>query len=79
LFIASAALFPDVGVGPKGAVSSVILNEGKLLDNTLIAELKATGTKVTEADLKLIVKDFDNKILFLEEGSSSSGLQHIIE
>ena len=51
----------------------------KLLDNDLITELRSAGVNFTEANLKLITKDIDGKILFLENGTSSAGLQHIIE
>ncbi len=67
-----------------GRVKSWLLKKagkgaGDLFDNALIAELRIAGINFTEADLKLITKDFDRKILFLEKGSSSAGFQHIIE
>ncbi|WP_369049325.1 hypothetical protein [Tenacibaculum sp. UWU-22] len=52
---------------------------GSLLDNALIAELRAAGVKFTEADLKFVVKNNDNLIMFLEKGNSNAGLQHIID
>ncbi len=52
---------------------------GNLLDEALIAELRASGVKFTEADLKFVVKNNDGFIMFLESGNSSAGLQHIID
>jgi len=52
---------------------------GSLLDKRLISELSALGIKFDEQALRLITKDLDGKILFLEKGTSSAGLQHILE
>ena len=49
-----------------------------LLDQALIAELKAAGVKFTEADLKWIFKRGDGKIMFLENGNASAGFEHIL-
>ena len=50
----------------------------KLLDKALIVELKNAGIKFTELDLKWIFKNKNGKIIFLEEGNSKAGYQHIL-
>jgi len=52
---------------------------GNLLDNALIAQMRAGGVTFTEANLKFVAKNNDNLIMFLEKGNPSSGLQHIID
>ncbi|WP_318345429.1 hypothetical protein [Flagellimonas baculiformis] len=51
---------------------------GNLLDEALIAELRASGVKFTEADLMWIFKNNKDKIIFLEKGNTSSGFEHIL-
>jgi hypothetical protein len=46
--------------------------------SALIAEL-APDTKHTPEKIVKIAKQADGKIVFLEEGNSDSGLQHILE
>ena len=62
----------------NGAVS-VFKTSAPILEKTLIAELKASGTKFSETELKMISREFDGKILFLENGNTNAGLQHIFE
>ena len=45
----------------------------------LIAELSQAGIKHNPDKIVLIAKQPDGKIVFLEEGNSESGLQHILE
>ncbi|MCK6641696.1 MAG: hypothetical protein L6Q81_16580 [Bacteroidia bacterium] len=53
--------------------------QNKLINRNLINELKSSGIKFSESDLRMICKDADGKIVFLESGNSNAGLQHIIE
>lgn len=45
----------------------------------LIAELSQAGIKHNPEKIVLIAKQPEGKIVFLEEGNSESGLQHILE
>jgi len=45
----------------------------------LIAELVRQGIKHTPENIIFIVRNNESKILFLEQGNSKAGLQHIIE
>ena len=45
----------------------------------LIDEVVASGEKISPDKVVLITKDPTGKIVWLEEGNSSSGLQHIID
>jgi hypothetical protein len=45
----------------------------------LIDELRRNGVKFSEDDLLKIGRDRSGKVVFLEEGSSSAGLQHILD
>ncbi|MFD2099907.1 hypothetical protein [Flagellimonas iocasae] len=56
-----------------------LANIENLLDKNLIEELRASGVKFTELDLKFITKNKDDFIIFLEKGNSNAGFQHIIE
>jgi len=56
-----------------------LANIENLLDKNLIEELRASGVKFTELDLKFITKNKDDFIIFLEKGNPNAGLQHIIE
>ena len=47
--------------------------------NTLIAELRQAGVKHTPEEILRIAKLPNGKIVFLETGNASSGLQHILE
>ena len=47
--------------------------------NTLIAELRQAGVKHTPEQILRIAKLPNGKIVFLETGNASSGLQHILE
>ena len=49
--------------------------EGK----ALIDEVIANGYKISPEKVVLITRDPTGKIVWLEEGNSSSGLQHIID
>lgn len=49
--------------------------EGK----ALIDEVIANGDKISPDEVVLITRDPTGKIVWLEEGNSSSGLQHIID
>lgn len=49
--------------------------EGK----ALIDEVIANGDRISPDKVVLITKDPNGKIVWLEEGNSSAGLQHIIE
>ena len=51
----------------------------ELLNKKLIQELREKGVKFTEENLKFITKNIDGMIIFLEKGSKTSGLEHIIE
>lgn len=44
----------------------------------LIAELKASGVSFTEADIVWIARNASGRVVWLEKGSASSGLQHIM-
>ena len=58
----------------------VVKNAGEienLINKALIQELK--GVKFTEENLKFITKNVDGIIIFLEKGSTKSGLEHIIK
>jgi len=58
--------------GFRGAFS------GNLVDEAHIAELTANGVKFTRNALVATGRDAGGKVLFLEKGNTSSGLQHII-
>jgi hypothetical protein len=45
----------------------------------LIAELKASGAKFDPTKIIDITRDPDGTIVWLEEGNSSAGFQHIVE
>lgn len=45
----------------------------------LIDEVISNGDKISEDDVLLISKDSSGKIVWLEKGNSSSGLQHIVD
>ena len=47
--------------------------------NTLIAELRKAGIKHTPEEILRISQLPNGKIVFLERGNASSGLQHILE
>ena len=47
--------------------------------SALIAELAQLGIKHTPEKIVKIAKQADGKIVFLEEGNSDAGLQHILE
>lgn len=49
--------------------------EGK----ALIQEVVASGEKITPNDVVMITRDPSGKIVWLEKGNSSAGLQHIID
>jgi len=51
----------------------------ELLNKKLIQELREKGVKFTEENLEFITKNIDGMIIFLEKGSKTSGLEHIIE
>ena len=60
----------------------VVKNAGEienLINKALIQELKEKGVKFTEENLKFITKNVDGIIIFLEKGSTKSGLEHIIK
>jgi hypothetical protein len=64
------------------ATEVVVKNAGEienLINKALIQELKEKGVKFTEENLKFITKNVDGIIIFLEEGSTKSGLEHIIK
>lgn len=50
-----------------------------MLNKKLIQELREKGVKFTEENLEFITKNIDSMIIFLEKGSKTSGLEHIIE
>lgn len=45
----------------------------------LIKELKSSGVKFNKKNVKFITKDESGQIIWLETGTSSAGLEHIIE
>jgi hypothetical protein len=47
-------------------------------DLILISELKASGVKFSESDLKWVFKSNDGKIIFLEKGNINAGYEHIL-
>jgi len=51
----------------------------KETEETLLKELAASGIKHDPAAIVKIFRDADGKIVFLEKGRSSAGLQHILE
>lgn len=57
----------------KSAATSVGVDAGQL------AELAAKGVKFTEKNVIATGRDANGKLIFLESGSSSAGLQHILE
>ena len=44
----------------------------------LIAELRKNGVKFTEKDIIFITRDKSGRIMWLEKGKSSAGLEHIL-
>jgi hypothetical protein len=44
----------------------------------LIAELKASGASFTESDIVWIARDASRRVVWLEKGSATAGLQHIM-
>ena len=48
------------------------------LDKTLMRELAESGEKYTVDDVISILKTPDGKLMWLEKGNNSSGLEHII-
>jgi hypothetical protein len=54
------------------------VKKARNLDDTLIAELKATGIKFTESDLKWVFKNKKGKIIFLEKGNINAGFEDIL-
>ena len=63
------------------ATEVVVKNAGEienLINKALIQELKEKGVKFTEENLKFITKNVDGIIIFLEKGSTKSGLEHIL-
>ena len=49
-----------------------------MLNKKLIQELREKGVKFTEENLEFITKNIDGMIIFLEKGSKTSGLEHIL-
>ena len=45
----------------------------------LIAEVIKNGEKISPDDVLLIAKDPNGKIVWIEKGNSSAGLQHIVD
>ena len=50
-----------------------------LIDNDLIKELEKSGEKLTREDMQFITRDKTGQIVWLEKGSSSAGLKHILQ
>ena len=50
-----------------------------MIDINLVKKLQELAIKFNITDLKLICKDVDGKMLFLEIGNSNAELTHIIE
>lgn len=51
---------------------------GALLDNKLMSELAESGVKYNVDDVIMVTKTADGKLVWLEKGSDSAGLKHII-
>ena len=49
------------------------------LDPLLMQELEESGAKYTKEDVVLITKTPEGKLVWLEKGNESAGLQHIIK
>ena len=60
-------------------VENVVEGTGKLVSPNLMAELAQSGQKYTPDAVQMITKNADGKLMWLETGSSSAGLEHIMK
>ncbi|CNI86242.1 Possible hemagglutinin (DUF638) [Yersinia frederiksenii] len=72
-----ASITPFIGVPAANKLSAL----GKEANTTasLLNEMSSQGIKYSPQNIVQVVKNADGKIIFLETGSPTSGLQHIIK
>jgi hypothetical protein len=66
---------PTSSAATSGAEGSAVA----AAETELIAELETSGVKFSRQDLISIARDATGRVVFLEEGNSAAGLQHILE
>ncbi|MGC6389065.1 VENN motif pre-toxin domain-containing protein [Ewingella sp. S1.OA.A_B6] len=57
----------------------IVIAKNSLVTKSLFKEMATQGIKFTPENVVSAAKDNSGKIIFLEKGNSSSGLQHIVE
>ena len=70
-----------MGSGNKGLYSGTYGNEADSVSvdrDSLISELEENGIKFTKEDIVFITKDRTGQTVWLENGNSSAGLEHIL-
>ncbi|MDO4605479.1 MAG: hypothetical protein Q4B23_05840 [Helcococcus sp.] len=65
-----------MGTGISGDYKSTL---GSLKPEHLMDELKNSGYKYNENDVVMVTKTKKNELVWLEKGTSTKGLKHIIE
>jgi hypothetical protein len=78
LSLSVSLMMPEVFISKARALKIVGKSNGGSLDDALIAELKAAREKFSESDLLWIFKNNEGRIIFLEKGNSTAGLEHIL-
>ena len=68
----------DPGLVQK-AFWEIIQWKKKEINSSLLEELANSGVKYNPADVVLVVQNTDGKLMWLENGNSKAGLDHIIE
>ncbi len=63
---------PDVGTGTA-------IRSGSLVDPAVVADLQASGIKITPQNVVATSRNSLGQTVFLETGNSASGLQHIVD
>lgn len=59
-------------------MTQVAKGMGNLVDPKLMDELTKSGVKYNSADVLMVTKNADGKLLWLEKGNPKKGLEHIL-